>query len=233
MTKTRQQIVFDIAGRIAAIRLSHPTRVAIDGVDAAGKTVLAEELATAIERLGRPVIRASIDGFHNPKAIRHRNGSLSPEGYFQDSFNHPSLIEFLLQPLGPAGSLLIRRTVFDFRTDKPLKSETEKTPSDSVLLFDGVFLLRPELREYFDYSVLVQADFATTLKRAEQRDLHLFNSIEEVRRRYRERYIPGQKLYLNTVHSERWASIILTNNDPTAPKIENPSKNLWAKRGKE
>ena len=80
MTKARQQIVFDIAGRVAAVRLSHPTRVAIDGVDAAGKSMLADELVPAIERLGRSVIRASIDGFHNPQSIRHRKGSLSPHG---------------------------------------------------------------------------------------------------------------------------------------------------------
>jgi uridine kinase len=45
-------------------------RVAIDGVDGAGKTTFANELAEVVGGLGRPVIRASVDGFHNPRVVR-------------------------------------------------------------------------------------------------------------------------------------------------------------------
>ncbi len=165
----REEIVGNIAVRVAGVQLPHPVRVAIDGVDAAGKTMLAE-LAAAIERAGRPVIRASIDGFHNPRAIRRRQGSLSPEGYFEDSFNYPALIDALLQPLGPGGCRSFRRAVFDFRTDKPVTQALEHASADSILLFGGVFLLRHGLRAHFDFSVLVRAAFEVTLRRAEQRD---------------------------------------------------------------
>jgi len=144
---------------------------------------------------------------------------MSPDGYFHDSFNYEALVEALLQPLGPGGSGRFRRSVFDFRTDTPVAAETETAPAGAILLFDGVFLLRSELREYFDYSVFVQADFATTTQRAERRDVALFGDVEEVRRRYRERYVPGQQLYLSAAQPERWASIILDNNDPAAPQI--------------
>lgn len=141
MIRTRRDILADIASRIVSLIRPHPIRVAIDGVDAAGKTTLANDLAPVITALGRPVIRASIDGFHNPQEIRRRRGSLSPEGYFLDSFNYPALVETLLQPLGPGGSGLFRRSVFDFRTDKPAAAEMETAPVGAVLLFDGVFLL--------------------------------------------------------------------------------------------
>ena len=216
----RQQVVDCIAARIVDVRLRHPTRVAIDGVDAAGKTMFADELAGAVQRLGRPVIRASIDGFHNPRSIRHRRGSLSPEGYFQDSFNYPALVAALLQPLGSAGSGAFRRAVFDFRTDEAVTVAFENASPDSVLLLDGVFLLRDELRAHFDFSVFIRADFEVTLKRAEQRDVELFGGVEEVRQRYRQRYIPGQERYLKTEQPERWASVIVDNNDPMRPTIE-------------
>ena len=41
----RQEVIQHIANRIEALDLGHPTRVGIDGVDAAGKTTLADELA--------------------------------------------------------------------------------------------------------------------------------------------------------------------------------------------
>jgi uridine kinase len=215
----RQKLLEDLASQIAAVVRPHPVRVAIDGVDAAGKTTLADELTGVIARLGRPVVRASIDSFHNPSTIRRRRGSTSPEGYFHDSFDYPALVSALLEPLGPRGSRKFRRGVFDFRTDQPVDAPFEHAEPDTILLFDGVFLLRRELREHFDFSVFVRADFSVTIGRVEQRDLQLFGNLEEVRRRYHERYIPGQRLYLVT-RPEQWASVIINNNDPTDPIFE-------------
>lgn len=213
----RRELIDEVAAQIATIVRPHPVRVAVDGVDAAGKTTFADELVPALTALGREVIRASIDGFHNPAAIRRRQGALSPEGYFHDSFNYPALVEVLLQPLGPGGSLKFRRAIFDFRSNATVDAPLERAEPNAVLLLDGVFLLRPELRTHFDFSVFLRVDFSITVARAEHRDANLFGSVEEVRRRYHERYIPGQRIYLTTVEPERWASIVIDNNDPARP----------------
>ena len=49
-------------------------RVGIDGVDGAGKTCFADELAAALRRRGRPVVRVSVDDFHQVREIRYRRG---------------------------------------------------------------------------------------------------------------------------------------------------------------
>ena len=219
MSATRRQVLDNIARRIAGIERPHPIRVAIDGVDASGKTQLAEELAPIVEQFGRPIVRASVDGFHQPRATRHRQGALSPEGYFEDSFNYPDLIDSVLAPLGPGGSRVFRRATFDFRTDTPLTAIAEAAPTNAVLLLDGVFLLRDELRAYFDFSIFVRAVFSVTLRRAEHRDYELFGSVQAVRERYTQRYIPGQQIYLNTAQPERWASVIVDNDDPANPSL--------------
>jgi len=210
-----------LASRIAAIRRPHPIRVAIDGIDAAGKTMLADELAPEVERLGRPVIRSSVDGFHNPAAVRRRRGPLSPEGYYRDSFDHEGLLQNLLRSLGPGGSLEFRREIFDFRSDQPIDAPPETANPDAVLLFDGVFLLRPELRGEWDFAIFLRVGFPIAVARAEARDLHLFGSVEEVARRYRERYVPGQRLYLKEAKPERWATVIVDNDDPLHPVVLN------------
>jgi uridine kinase len=215
----RQELIQDLASRLVAIARPHPLRVAIDGVDAAGKTTLADELVPALTSLGRPVVRASIDGFHNPAAIRRRRGSTSPDGYFHDSFNYPALIGALLEPLGPGGSLAFRRAVFDFRTDEPVEQPPERAEPNAILLFDGVFLLRPEVRLHFDFSVFLRVDFSIAVRRAERRDVRLFGSAAEVRHRYEQRYVPGQRLYLTTVRPELWASVLVDNNDPIRPVV--------------
>jgi hypothetical protein len=76
----RQVALHGIAARIGSMTPPHPLRMAIDGIDAAGKTTLADELAELLAPLDRPVIRASVDSFHRPRDERYRRfGALSPE----------------------------------------------------------------------------------------------------------------------------------------------------------
>jgi uridine kinase len=216
----RRELIENLASTIARLERSHPVRVAIDGVDASGKTTIADELALSVASLGRPVIRASIDDFHNPAATRMRRGMASPEGYFYDSFNYAALLESLLRPLGPDGSLSFRRAIFDYRTDRPARVLRERSQPNAILILDGVFLLRPELRAHFEFSIFLRVDFTIAIARAEDRDLGFLGSIEEIRRRYQKRYVPGQQLYLEQVQPQRFASVVINNNDPVHPTVE-------------
>jgi uridine kinase len=216
---TRQDLPSELVERIAEVTRPHPVRVAIDGVNAAGKITLADELVAPLQRPGQVVIRASIDGFHHPAAVRYQRGRSSPEGYFRDSFNYPQLVETLLAPLGPDGDRRYRRAIFDFRLDQPVEAPVEEASPDAVLLFDGVFLLRPEVRPYWDFSIFVGVDFEVTVARAEVRDHHQFGSAEQVRDRYAERYVPGQRLYLAEAQPEAHASVVVDNNDAAHPRL--------------
>lgn len=215
----RSQLLDDLAGRISLLQQLHPIRVALDGPDAAGKTTVAQELVAPLRARGQPVIRASVDGFHHPARIRHARGSLSPEGYYYDSFNYQALVESLLDPLGPGGSRRYGPAVFDFRADAEVRMPARVAKVNAVLLFDGVFLLRPELTGHWDFTIFVDASFETNIARAEQRDAELFGGVEEVRRRYEHRYVPGQRLYLNECRPKERAGVVIDNNDPSNPVI--------------
>jgi uridine kinase len=109
----RTQMLQTLAERITSLPASAPARVAVDGIDAAGKTTLAEELGAVLREQGRVVIRASVDSFHRLRAERYRRGPTSAEGYYLDSFDYPALRDALLLPLGSSGSRRYRRAVFD------------------------------------------------------------------------------------------------------------------------
>lgn len=218
MTPERLRCLEALAGLILGVHCPHPVRVAIDGPDAAGKTILADELAPLIERSGRPVIRASVDGFHRPRAERLARGPESPEGYYYDSFDYPTLRVALLDPLGPGGDGRYRRRVFDFRADEAVDSPIEVAAPDSVLLFDGVFLLRRELLALWDFSVFVAVPFSETQRRAIARDAALFGSEQAVLHRYDARYVPGQQLYFGEARPEEKADVVVDNADPDRPQ---------------
>jgi uridine kinase len=90
---------------------------------------------------------------------------------------------------------------------------------NAVLLFDGVFLLRPELRAYWDFTIFVEAAFEVTVARAQPRDVAPFGSVAEVTKRYEQRYISGQRLYLEEGCPKERATVVVDNNDPSNPVL--------------
>jgi uridine kinase len=221
----------DLTRRLSAAvtglsRLHQRVLVGIDGPDCAGKTTLADRLADA-PRVTTPhtpttevtTLQASVDGFNRPRAQRYLRGELSPEGYYLDGFDYPALLDQCLLPF-LNGEARIRTTAFDHRSDARENAEATAVAARAVLIVDGVFLLRPELRELWTVSVYLRVSPAETLRRAHGRDLELFGSCEEIERRYLGRYLPGQALYRERADPERLAHILVDNERPGAPRIK-------------
>ena len=212
---TRDELLSRLAEAVGAVKVAHPTRVAIDGVPAAGKTTLADELAVVVRAQGREVIRATIEGFLTPRSVRHRQ--VTAEGWYNHSTDLDALHRVLLDPLGPGGDRRFQHAVYDKVTDIALSSPVTTAPADAVLVFDGVFLLRPELMDRWDLRIFVSAPFEKTIKRARTRDETPLMSAAEVERRYRGRYVPSQLFYFGTVHPTDHADIIVHNDEPQQP----------------
>jgi uridine kinase len=205
-----------LAGVIARLS-SRQARVlvGIDGPDTAGKTTLADQIA---EHLEMPWLRASIDGFHQRRVERVKRGSLSPVGYFHDSFDDAVLTEELLVPFR-SGAETVRSQAFDWRADAPVDPAPTRVPERAVLVFDGVFLLRPELRRSWDMSVYLRVPASVVLERALVRDVGALGTPEEVRRRYEERYLPGQAIYRAECDPEGHADVLVDNSDFSNPVV--------------
>lgn len=92
--------------------------------------------------------------------------------------------------------------------------------ADAVLLFDGVFLLRPELIHRWDLRLYVSAAFEESLTRARVRDGAPLGSTARVEERFRNRYRPSQQHYFDTVHPTDLADIVVLNDDPGRPAWE-------------
>jgi uridine kinase len=217
---TRDDLLGHLAEAVGSVTIAHPTRVAVDGPPAAGKTTLADELAVVLRARGREVVRASIEGFLFPRSQRYRRGEHSGEGCYHDSFDYDALHRVLLDPLGPGGDRRFQPAVYDRRTDTALSLPVMTASADAVLLFEGVFLLRPEVIERWDLRVFVSAGFEATLDRARTRDRALYGSATEVERRFRNRYRPSQQLYSDTARPTDHADIIVHNDEPQQPAWE-------------
>jgi uridine kinase len=190
------------------------TAIAIDGADAAGKTTLAERVAAAASV---PVCRASVDGFHAPVGARRKRGDLSPEGYYRDCFDYPALIDRLVSPF-LAGAEAVETQVYDRRAEQ-VSRVSEPVSKAGVLLVDGVFLLRPGLRELWTVGIYLDVSEQETLARAVRRDAAFFGSRQTLIERYQRRYLPGQALYRDEAQPMLTADIVVDNEDPASPRI--------------
>jgi uridine kinase len=214
----RERFLSRLTAELLARTVPHTLRVGIDGPDAAGKTTLADELVDRL-RPARPVIRLSVDQFHRPQSVRHQRGTLSPEGYYRDSFDHETIAQAVLHPLGPGGDGRYLTGAFDYGADRTVDAALVSAPAGAVLLFDGVFLLRPELRSAWDLSIYLHVEEGTTLSRALVRDRELFGSADVVEARYRQRYLPGQRLYRQEARPAQRADVLVDMTDPLTPVI--------------
>lgn len=192
-------------------------RIAIDGVDGVGKTTFADQLGQALVRCGRQVIRSSADGFHNPRAVRHRLGRGSPEGFYRDSYDYVSLRENLLVPLSPGGSRQYREAVFDHLTDSAVSAPWRTAPENAILVFDGLFLHRPELAEYWDFSVFLDAPFEVTVPRGASRGEGFGDP--DPRAPSNQRYVEGNQMYFDEAQPKSRATVVVNCAELGAPSV--------------
>jgi uridine kinase len=209
-----------IADRLVKLEPGHPARIAVDGITAAGKTTLANELAAVVTERGRPAHRLSMDGYHHRRAHRHRRGRDSADGYYEDAYNFPEFVRGVLVPLGPGGSREYRRRIIDLPTDEPIDEPPVLAEPDAILIVDGSFLQRPELAAHWDLVVFVHTSFAAAKDRGSRRDARAFGGVEPARAAFDTRYHAASRRYLTEVDPAARADIVIGNDTIDEPVIE-------------
>jgi uridine kinase len=208
----------DVLGRIAGLVPERPhgfVRVGVDGVDGAGKTTFADALGEHLSAEGREVVRVRADDFLHPRALRHRRGRDSPEGFFRDSYDLDRLHLDVLDPFAPLGSGRHRLAALDLEADTPLEPPWQQAAAGSVLVLDGMFLHRDDLVGTWDVSVLLDVPFAETARRMAVRD----GSDPDPHHPTMRRYVEGQQLYFRLCDPRERADVVVDNTDPHAPRI--------------
>jgi uridine kinase len=152
---------------------------------------------------------------HWPRAYRHRRGADSPE----------ATLDRLIAALKQRCSIHLgrrrpafRTATFDHGADRAVDAPDQVAAADAILLFDGVFLHRPELTDSWDVRIWVEAPFEVTVPRAVRRDA-AGEDAAGIEAKYRRRYVPGQNLYLTQCRPREAAHVIVNNTDFDQPEL--------------
>jgi uridine kinase len=186
--------------------------VGVSGIDGSGKSTLAAEWAAQLEEHGVRVALIGLDDWHNPPDVRFaRNGVNAGRHFFQQGIRFPALIQQLLSPLRRHGSLELTTEVLQ-ASDLVPRQKTFSFRDVGLILFEGIFLFRRELRPMFDLKIWVKCSFETALRRALLRKQEGLPE-DEIRRDYHNIYFPAQKFHLQRDNPAAAADLILRNED--------------------
>jgi uridine kinase len=204
----RDRTLAEIADRVP--QPGRPVLVAVDGADGAGKTTLADELATVLPGS----VRASLDDFHHPRAHRHALGRTG-ETVWQRGFDLDAVRRELLDPWRRGPGSAYRRRWHDLTTDLLVDDPPELVPDTGVLVVDGVFAQRPELADAWDLVVWVHAEDAVRLSRMAARD----GVPDDADHPGQRRYLDAQALYHDLCRPQERADLVVDNTDPQRLRI--------------
>ena len=193
--------------------------VGIDGVDGAGKTTFAGKLLEALNlRLDSKLTQlVSIDDFHNVREIRHRQGTESPKGFFEDSFDYDSLKVRVLIPIRDSNgaSVSIIPGCHDLNTDLLTTPEALHLEPSSLVIVEGIFLHRDEIRDFFDFTLFLDVPFSESVRRMSNRD----GSNSDPNHPSMYRYVEGQRIYFEKCAPQSRASVLIDNSDNESPRV--------------
>lgn len=166
-----------------------PQLIALSGPDCAGKSTLAVDVREQSNRLGLDITLLSIDAFLIPRSLRTSNAS-EPIAYFENAFDYAALEQTL----------------------ETTKSGSSSVSSNSpeIVLVEGVFLLRSELRHWWDLTIWIDVDTSVIMDRALERDKEYFGDEGTVRHVYQNRCLPAQDYHIRRDLPRQSADIIAT-----------------------
>jgi uridine kinase len=188
--------------------------IALSGIDGSGKT----RLATAIgEELGKHDLSVALLGVDAwlDLPVRRFNPEALGRHFYEHGIRFQSLFSEVVIPLARKRSLIVsfdraEETATSFRRD------TLEFEDVDIVLVEGVFLLRRELRPHYDLTFWVECSFETALERAiERRQEGL--SAAETTRAYHTIYFPAQRHHFERDYPRRTANRVIINDRRLGP----------------
>ena len=189
-----ERIARGISERAAGTASFH---VAIDGPDAAGKTTFARDLDDVLYPMlpeGAELRRFSADDLIIPLVLRRSEEAADPRWVYENVYPLDRIREI---------------TIGDPAHERP----------GTVVLVDGMSLLRPELEDLWHLRIYLSVPESVTVERVLARLNEEDDEPEAVRARYQERYLPALRLYREIADPVSRSEVVIDMHDPDSPVV--------------
>jgi uridine kinase len=189
-----------IKSKFESVKQGEQLVVAIDGLSRAGKTTLVKKLGNLLKNMDRSYYILHIDDFITERSKRYNTGNDELYEYYTLQWDVPWLEEHLFNKL--PGSRILSLPFYDSETDRQVLKEVEIGHA-SVIIVEGVFLLREQWRNAFDYAVYLDCPRDVRFSRES-------SPTQENLKKFEQRYWKAEDFYLETVSPMDKADLIIS-----------------------
>ncbi|MCL1702958.1 kinase [Lysinibacillus sp. Bpr_S20] len=182
-----------------------PFIVAIDGLGGAGKSTVANKLAEELQSICA-VALIHIDNHIVERSKRYDTGYDEWYEYYYLQWDIEFIKNNMLLPLHNNKLQLL--LPFYNQSADTLSDRIIKLDSNSILLIEGIFLLRHEWRNFYDYRLFIDLPRKNREDRVLRRDAYIGN-YEARLSKYKRRYWPTEDYYLEKENPLACADIVI------------------------
>lgn len=183
--------------------------VGIDGLGGAGKSTIVNSLKLQLQNENYNPYVLHIDDFIHTKHIRYDESKEEWYCYYNMQWRYDYLVEEILSPIKKGDKIDKLIELYDKENDTyVLKSIC--ISQDSILLLEGIFLQRKEIKKYLDFIIYLDVPRDVRLNRVLTRDEYI-GGLEDIKHKYERRYFPAEEKYILEYSPIENADFVLTN----------------------
>lgn len=165
----------------------------IDGLGGAGKSTIVNSLKLQLQNKNYHTYVLHIDDFIHTKNIRYDKSKKEWHCYYNLQWRYDYLVEEILSPIKKGNEIDKLIELYDKENDRYIKQKID-IPYGSVLILEGIFLQREEIKSYLDFVIYLNVPKEVRLSRVLERDGYI-GGVEEIKDKYEKRYFPAEEKY--------------------------------------
>jgi len=135
-----------------------------------------------------------IDDFIHPKHIRYDESKKEWDCYYNIQWRYDYLVKEILSPIKRGDKIDKLIELYDKENDGYIKQQV-LIEHGTVLLLEGIFLQRKEIRRYLDFIIYLDVPQEVRLSRVIKRDGYI-GGLKDIKCKYARRYFPAEEKYI-------------------------------------
>lgn len=189
-----------IKSKFETVKQGERLIVAIDGLSRSGKTTLIKKLGNLLKNMDRSYYILHIDDFITERSKRYNTGNDEWYEYYTLQWDVHWLEKHLFNKL--PGSTILSLPFYDSETDRQVLKEVA-IGNASVIIVEGVFLLREQWRNAFNYAVYLDCPRDVRFSRES-------SPTQKNLQKFEQRYWKAEDFYLATESPMDKADLIIS-----------------------